>query len=162
IRQVQYINDRYNGSVEYSPQELEQKLKEDIRFREFATAGTNERERVLKYLSSGLVSKVINQPTTFRKQLFELIFQDLLLSEITKTLIYISENRPSAVETFLLEMIGLVGSTMIQLRGKSEVVSVPTASLSEHYSNVYSFLNLQRGMFFHYNSADYFMSRWIE
>ncbi|KAH3684976.1 hypothetical protein WICPIJ_004055 [Wickerhamomyces pijperi] len=176
IRQGQYINDLYNGSVVYSPQELEQRLKEDIRFREFVTASTNERERVLKYLSSGLVSKVINQPTTFMKQLFELILQDLLnivafpewssteslLFEITKTLIYISENQSSSVETFLLEMIGLVGSTMIQLRGKSEVVSVPTASLSEHYSNVYSFLNLQRGTFFHYNSADFFMSRWIE
>lgn len=176
LRQGQYINEPLLMNAIITPDEIQQREKEDLRFKDYAKSVLEERERVLKYLASGLVSKVINQPTPAMKQLFELLLQDLLnvvslpewsssellLFEITKTLIFISENQPSTIETFLLEMIGLIGSTMIQLMGKSEIVSVTSVSLTEQYSNVYNFLNLFRGTFFHYNSADFFISRWVD
>lgn len=129
----------------------------------------------LSLISSTLVNQIINQLSANTKQLFELLLQDLLnvvhfpewpaaeqlLSSLTNTLVSNSENQPSLVETYLLEMIGLIGSTMLELKGSDELPDLTSMQLAGDYSMVSSYLLPLRGTFPVKFASDSFIYDWI-
>ncbi|KAH3675887.1 hypothetical protein WICMUC_002457 [Wickerhamomyces mucosus] len=172
----QYSNALEVGSSEFTHSELEKRKKEEKRFRQYAEGVFKEKDKTLKYITSILVSRIINNLTIVTKLVFELFLQDLLnvislpewssaealLFEITKTLLTISEGQPSHIEIYLLEMVGLTGYKMIQLKGIEETTNRRSIDLTKEYGTVFNYIRLFNSTNFHENSSHFFMSRWVE
>lgn len=148
---------------------------EDEELRRLIAETYKERNDILSIISSTLINKVITQLNANTKQLFELFIQDLLnlvvypewsaaeaiLGSLTNTLVSNSENQPSLVETYILEIIGMIGSTMLELKGTDDLPELQVFELETEYSNVSSYLVSVKDSFPLMFSLDALIMDWI-
>ncbi|CAM9022974.1 unnamed protein product [Wickerhamomyces anomalus] len=154
---------------------LANSIEEDNEMKRVTEELQTEKNSILALISSTLVNRIITQLNANTKQLFELFIQDLLnvvqfpewsaseqlLSSLTNTLVSNSENQPSIVETYLLEIIGLIGSTMLELKGPNDLPDLRVSDLTDEYSIVSSYLLTLRDAFPVKFSGDSFVYDWI-
>ncbi|CCH45614.1 Sister chromatid cohesion protein [Wickerhamomyces ciferrii] len=134
-----------------------------------------ERSTYFSMISSNLINKLITQLSPNFKITFEMFITDLLnlvkfpewsivepiLASITNTLISNSENQTSIVETYILEVIGIIGSTMLELKGIDELPDSSIIQLEFDYSQSYSYsYTLSNQTFFQY-ASDSIVFDWI-
>lgn len=171
IELKEVIKEKQQNSAEFNSENLS---GEDLEMKRIASEVNQEKSNILSLISSTLVSKLVTQLNANTKQLFELFIKDLLnivkypewpaaeqlLGALTNTLVSNSENQPSVVETYLLEMIGLIGSTMLELKGPDDLPALRTSDLETEYATVSSYLLSLRSTFPAIHAADSFIFDW--
>jgi cohesin loading factor subunit SCC2 len=136
----------------------------------------SEVDSTLNAISSSLINKIIKNPITAMRQRFHLFVTDLinivkfpefpaaesLLTTIMGALLSMSDTQQSIVESYFLEIIGIIGSTILEIRGLEESRCANGARLLvNEKSIVYQYLSSRVNTKGSKDTADFFISNWI-
>lgn len=134
----------------------------------------SEVDDITKSICSILINKLIKNSSQTCKLQFQLFVVDLLnivsfpeysgsdslLKTLMSTLLSVQDNESAIVESYLLELIGIIGSKMLEIRGIDEV-SVSQEDLIDAKTKTYQYLlSLKKTSNFR-NSADFFITKWV-
>lgn len=176
LQSVSYSNELLLSNKALHVHEKAERIKEDQRFLDISAAVKKDRENLSSSVASSLITKLTTSPSANSKALFELFLQDLLslvslpeypaaetlLFEITKYALYNSENQSVIAETHLMEMIGLIGSKMLMIRGPDDPPQRAIIDMLEANATIFTYLNNSRTDTTNMGSADLFLAKWVD
>ena len=168
-----YGNETTITKSELTDEEISRRRPEDQRFARYVKDVRDEKIQFCTTVASTLVSKLISS-TSF-KSILELFITDLLnivtrptftgaealLCRFLEILVSNTEGQSAVVETSLLEILGMIGTAMLEIRGACDLPSKSMGDLKEQYTMVANFLQRKKNNHQMQTTSNVFMSEWI-
>jgi cohesin loading factor subunit SCC2 len=153
--------------------DLKKRALEDERFRVHVKKVQVEKQQLCASIASTLVSKLVSSSSF--KPVLELLITDLLnlvkypdynsaeplLCRLTEYLVSFSEGQSAIVESNLLELLGLIGTAMIEIRGSEESHHRSISDLKSCYCTVSHCLSQRIGSTNSVMALDSVVVKWV-